>query len=117
MRHFHLLPIRLFLLRFSKNVIIGLAVIFFSLAFGMMGYHFFENLSWTDSFLNASMILSGMGPVNEMNTEAGKLFAGLYALFSGVIFLVVTAFIFSPVIHRLFHVFHLENSPSEQEAP
>ena len=74
----------------------------------MLGYHALENLSWIDSFLNASMILGGMGPVNELKTEAGKLFAGLYALFSGIVFLVIAGIIFAPLVHRLLHRFHFE---------
>ena len=80
----------------------------FALGIGMLGYHYLEQLSWLDSFLNASMILGGMGPVDALKTDAGKFFAGCYALFSGLIFLVVAGLLFSPAIHRLLHRFHFE---------
>lgn len=74
----------------------------------MLGYHEFESMSWLDSFLNAAMILGGMGPVDVLHTQAGKLFAGLYALFSGLMFLVAAGLFFSPLVHRLLHKFHFE---------
>ncbi len=86
----------------------GGTIILISLMVGMIGYRFFEDLDYIDAFLNASMILSGMGQVSPLTTDSGKIFAGLYALFSGVIFLVVTAVIFAPVVHRFLHKFHLE---------
>ena len=95
--------LRLFKYFLSASVIIGGA-----LGIGMIGYHSFESLSWTDSFLNASMILGGMGPVDTLKTEGGKLFAGCYALFAGLLFLVVAGLIFTPLIHRLLHKFHFE---------
>ena len=76
-----------------------------SLFGGMYGYHQLEKMNWVDSFVNAAMILSGMGPVDTLHTDAGKIFAGSYALFSGIIFLVVIAIIFVPLIHRFFHGF------------
>ena len=80
-----------------------------SLAFGMLGYHALESLPWVDAFLNAAMLLGGMGPVDMPHTEAGKLFAGLYALYSGMLFLVLTAILLAPVFHRVLHRFHLED--------
>lgn len=76
----------------------------------MAGYHYYESMSWVDAYVNAAMILSGMGPVNPLQTDAGKIFAGSYALFSGIVFLVVIAVIFAPVIHRFLHKFHLEET-------
>lgn len=102
------LPKYLFFSRLRRNILIGSVIILFSLGLGMLGYHHFENMSWVDAYVNAAMILSGMGPVSTLQTESGKLFAGTYALFSGIIFLVVVAIIFGPVIHRFFHQFHLE---------
>ncbi len=78
----------------------------------MVGYRFFEGLSWTDSFLNASMILGGMGPVDYMKNDGGKIFAGVYALYSGLAFLVVAGLLFGPVAHRILHSFHYD---SDQE--
>jgi hypothetical protein len=75
---------------------------------GILGYHFLEKLSWIDSLVNAAMILGGMGPVNELHTNLGKLFAAFYALYSGIVFLVVVAVILAPLYHRFLHRFHLE---------
>ncbi len=77
-----------------------------SLALGMAGYAWFEGLGWVDAFLNAAMILGGMGPVNLPSTAGGKLFAGIYALYSGLAVLVVAGIIFAPLLHRLMHRFH-----------
>ncbi len=89
------------------NGLIGLALLAISLIIGMLGYHFLENLSWLDSLLNASMILGGMGPVNELKTEAGKLFASFYALYSGIILLASVGILITPIFHRFLHHFHL----------
>lgn len=77
-----------------------------SLAAGMMGYRAFEGMSWIDAFVNAAMLLGGMGPVNPPQSHAGKLFAGLYALYAGLVFIVTAALLFTPVLHRLLHHFH-----------
>lgn len=103
-----LLPRRLFLRRVLRNAALALAFVAGSLALGMVGYHGTERLSWLDAFLNAAMILTGMGPVNGMHTTAGKLFAGCYALFSGVAFLTAVAVVFAPLFHRFLHRFHLD---------
>lgn len=103
-------PLPLFIWRLGRNMLIGLSIIFLSLLLGMAGYHYYESMSWVDAYVNAAMILSGMGPVNTLQTDAGKIFAGSYALFSGIVFLVVIAVIFAPVIHRFLHKFHLEET-------
>lgn len=74
----------------------------------MAGYHYFEEMSWVDAYVNAAMILSGMGPISPMQTVGGKLFAGSYALFSGIVFLFIMALIFAPIVHRFLHKFHME---------
>jgi hypothetical protein len=102
-----------FLRRLGHSFLIGCLLIGFSLGLGMLGYAYFEGLSLTDSFLNASMILGGMGPVNEMKTEAGKIFAGAYALYSGLAFLVLAGLIFGPIAHRILHRFHY--GPEERD--
>lgn len=107
------MPFRLFLTKLTKNLAIGFAIITFSLILGMEGYHHFEKMSWVDSYVNAAMILSGMGPTTTLQTSAGKIFAGTYALFSGIVFLVVIAIIFAPVIHRFFHHFHMDEDKSK----
>lgn len=104
-----LLPRKYFLLRLVRHVGMGLLLILLSLGIGVLGYHFFENLSWLDSLLNASMILGGMGPVNPVVTAAGKVFASLYALFSGIIFLAAASVMVAPVVHRILHQVHLDD--------
>ncbi|HJS17528.1 MAG TPA: hypothetical protein VJ785_02180 [Anaerolineales bacterium] len=83
-------------------------MILFSLGIGMLGYHYFESLSWIDSLLNASMILGGMGPVNGLYTISGKIFASFYALYSGIILLASVGVLAAPVFHRVLHRFQLE---------
>ena len=100
------LPMPAFLRRVAFNLMLGIAFIAVSLALGMAGYAYFEGLGATDSFLNAAMILSGMGPVAEMHTDAGKIFAGSYALYSGLAVLAAAGLVFAPVLHRLLHHFH-----------
>lgn len=98
---------QVFARRLALNGLVGLLLLGFSLAIGMMGYHFLENLSWIDSLLNASMILGGMGPVNPMQTNAGKFFASFYAIYSGVILLASVGVLAAPIFHRFLHHFHL----------
>jgi len=92
---------------------IGLGLILVSLAIGIAGYAITEKLSLLDAFLNASMILSGMGPLHNPQTVAGKLFAGFYALYSGFAVLAIAAIMFAPVLHRLFHRFHIEDTDDD----
>ena len=94
--------------RMARSMTLALALIGGSLLIGMAGYHEFEHMGWIDSFANASMILSGMGPLGELKTTTGKIFAGCYALFSGVAFLTSVGVVFAPVYHRFLHKFHLE---------
>ena len=103
-----LLPIGKFRLRVLTHAAVGFCLILASLSLGVLGYHHFEHLSWLDSLLNASMILGGMGPVNPVLTAGGKVFASAYALFSGVIFLIIVGVMMAPVGHRLLHSLHLE---------
>lgn len=88
---------------FAAAIIIGLA-----LAGGMYGYHTLEGLSWLDSFLNAAMLLGGMGPVDAMHTDAGKVFAGAYALACGLLFVLVAGVVLAPVLHRVLHALHVD---------
>ncbi len=83
-------------------------IILFSLSIGVLGYHYFEALSWLDSLLNASMILGGMGPVDALHTNAGKIFASFYALYSGIVLLASAGVLIAPIFHRFMHRFHLE---------
>ena len=95
---------------------VGLALIAGSLAIGIVGYMTLEGLGFIDAFLNASMILSGMGPLHNPTSTAGKLFAGFYALFSGFAVLAIAAIMFAPVIHRIFHRLHIADTQLEEKA-
>ncbi len=96
-------------LHLARNAWIGFMLIAIALFLGMLGYHVFEGMGWVDAFLNASMILSGMGPADPMVTTHGKLFAGFYALFSGLSFIAIVAVMLSPLIHRVLRKIHLES--------
>jgi len=95
---------------------VGIAMIVASLAIGIVGYMTLEGLGFIDAFLNASMILSGMGPLHNPTSTAGKVFAGLYALYSGFAVLAIAAIMFAPIIHRIFHRLHVADSELEQKA-
>jgi len=99
---------RQFFIRLAHSSAIALVLIAASLFIGMIGYRMLEGLSWMDSFLNASMLLGGMGPVNPPLTECGKLFAGLYALYCGLVVIFVAGLILAPVAHRVLHRIHVE---------
>ena len=104
-----LLPFDKFLLRLVRSVLLALCIIAVALGLGILGYHFIAAFSWVDSLVNASMILSGMGPVGDFRNDAGKVFASFYALFSGLAFITVAGIIVTPVAHRLLHWFHVED--------
>ena len=104
-----LLPRKAYYQRLARNAGIGALVIAGALGMGMLGYHSFEQMSWVDAFVNAAMILSGMGPVTTLQTEGGKIFAGCYALFSGIAFITSLGVVFAPAVHRFLHKFHLED--------
>lgn len=111
-----LLPLRAFMRRMAGHALFALAFVAGSLAIGVLGYHLIEGMPYIDSLLNASMLLGGMGPVGDLHTVAGKLFASGYALFAGIGFLVVAGVLFAPVIHRFLHKFHLELA-ADEDAP
>ena len=104
-----LLPFREFLNRLAQSAGFGMGIIAVSLLVGMGGYHLFEHLGWIDAFLNASMLLGGMGPVDAPKTTGGKLFAGLYALYCGLAVLAIAGIVLAPVVHRFLHRFHHES--------
>lgn len=108
-RHEPLLPRRDYYHRLARHGLIALGLLTAGLIVGMGGYHFLEGLPWIDAFANAAMILSGMGPLDPIKTAAGKLFAGAYAIFSGVAFLTTVGILLAPVVHRSLHKFHLES--------
>jgi hypothetical protein len=102
------LPPSRFLARLGKHFAFASGLVGCSLLVGMWGYEYFEQLGWRDAFLNSAMLLGGMGAVDPPRTDAGKLFAGFYALYSGLVFLVVAGLLFAPVAHRILHRFHWE---------
>lgn len=100
--------------RLIRNVAYSLVLVVFSLAVGMWGYHYFEDLGLVDSFVNAAMILSGMGPISLLIHDGSKIFAGVYALYSGFLAITITAFLLAPVAHRVLHSFHAELESDEE---
>ena len=102
-----LLPFRLFIIRLFRYAGFAFLLIGLSLGIGVIGYHYLNELSWLDAFLNASMILTGMGPVDPMKNDAAKWFASIYAIFSGVAFLSTVAVFLTPLVHRFLHQHHL----------
>lgn len=101
-----LLPARAFARRVLRHAAAALALVILSLAIGMAGYMHFEHLPWRDAFLNSAMLLGGMGPVDSPQSDGGKLFAGCYALYAGLVFLISVGVVLVPVMHRLLHRFH-----------
>ncbi len=98
-----------------RYFLVSMALLVVSFGIGTAGYHYYGNISRIDGFYNASMILSGMGPVNTMEHTAAKLFSSFYALFSGLVFLSTTAIIFAPLAHRMLHLIHIEDIQGSEE--
>ena len=103
-----LLPRKQFLQRILRHAAVALALLLLSLLLGMAGYAYFENLPWRDAFLNAAMLMGGMGPVDAPHTNGGKVFAGLYALYAGLFLLISAGIVLTPIVHRVMHRFHWE---------
>ena len=103
-----LAPIQTFYKKVWKFILVSLAILIFSLGIGVAGYHFMGDLPFIDALLNASMILTGMGPVDTMKTDAAKLFSSFYALFSGIAFLTTMAVLYAPLAQRFIHITHLD---------
>ncbi len=103
-----LAPARVYYRRILKNLAVGGLILLLALFIGILGYHFTDDISWIDSLHNASMILSGMGPVVEIKSNAGKWFSSMYAIFSGVVFITNIGVMLAPAVHRFFHKLHLE---------
>jgi hypothetical protein len=108
-----LLTRQAFIARMARCVLLCAAISVATLTLGMLGYHVLEKMPWPDAFANASMILAGMGPLGNLNTTAGKIFAGFYALFCGLIFCTIFALILAPIFHRCLHKFHLETGKAK----
>jgi len=102
------IPQRHFVRRVLLHILFVLALLVISLLMGMAGYVFFESLPWRDAFLNSAMLMGGMGPVDAPQTDGGKIFAGLYALYAGLVLLVAVALLLTPQLHRMMHKFHWE---------
>jgi len=100
------LPRAHFVRRLLLHIVAAVSMVLASLALGMAGYAWFEHLPWRDAFLNAAMLLGGMGPVDPPRTDGGKVFAGMYALYAGLVFLITAGIVFAPILHRLLHKFH-----------
>jgi hypothetical protein len=94
--------------RLARHAAFAFALTLLSLAIGMAGYMYFEDLPWRDAFLNSAMLMGGMGPVDAPKTPGGKLFAGIYALYAGLVFLIIAGLLLAPVVHRFLHRFHWE---------
>lgn len=107
-RHQPILPPRRFIIRVVRSIALSAGIVSAALGIGIFGYHEFAGLAWIDALVDASMILSGMGPVNSLTSDSGKIFASAYALFSGIIFLAISAIVIAPMLHRLLHHFHLD---------
>jgi hypothetical protein len=102
------LPVQQFIFRLLKHIGVAFVLGAVSLGGGMAGYHHFNHLSWLDSFVNASMILGGMGPVDPLASDAAKYFGGAYALYAGLLFVVIVGIIMAPVAHRILHRLHAD---------
>lgn len=108
-RHDRLAPRSVFIKRLIAALAFALGLILVALMIGIAGYHFIAGFNWIDSLLEASMILGGMGPIRELPNDGSKIFASMYALFSGLIFIGVMGLVLSPVIHRIMHKFHVDD--------
>lgn len=107
-RHQRLAPVSVFIKRLFVFLGIAILLVLCALFLGVAGYHWIAGLSWVDALLNASMILGGMGPVDLLTNPGAKIFASLYALFSGLVFIAVMGIVFSPIVHRMLHKFHVD---------
>ena len=102
-----------FILRLLRHLLVATIILVIALGIGVLGYHYLAGFAWVDSFLNASMILGGMGPVGELPCDSAKIFASLYALFSGLAFISMTGIVLVPVAHRVLHAFHIDEDDDD----
>ncbi len=114
-RHEPLAPRAIFFRRMVKYALLASGFIAVSLVIGMVGYHYVEGMSWIDAFVNSAMLMGGMGPVSELHTDAGKLFAGIYALYCGLVVIIAIGIVAAPLLHRILHHFHLEVANGNQD--
>ena len=109
-KHHKLAPVSVFMRRMAVYLGVVMLLIIGVLCIGIAGYHWLAGLHWVDALLNASMILGGMGPVNPLTNTGAKVFASVYALFSGLVFIAIMGILFAPMMHRLLHTFHMEDN-------
>lgn len=110
-----LAPRSVFARRIAWSIALSTAITLIALAIGVGGYHWIGELNWIDSLLNASMILGGMGPVDELHSDSAKVFASIYALLCGLVLVTSTGIVFAPILHRLLHSFHLDDQDIESK--
>ena len=108
-KHQKLVPMTVFMRRMAVHVVLVIVLVVGVLSIGVIGYHFLAGLPWVDSLLNASMILGGMGEIDPLPDTAAKIFASVYALFSGLVFIVIMGIFLAPIMHRVLHSFHMED--------
>ncbi|MDQ0466143.1 hypothetical protein QO010_003936 [Caulobacter ginsengisoli] len=106
-----------FLMRLVGNGVVSLIIIGVSVVGGMAGYHYTEHMSWLDAFANAAMIASGMGPLAPLETVAGKWFAGMYALYSGLVLVGASGLVLAPILHRVMHSLHVADDDDDKPEP
>ena len=114
-RHEKVVSLPHFFKRVGRYLAVAFLLILFSVGIGTLGYYHLGNLTWIDSFHMASMILTGMGPVAEMNSLSAKLFSSFYALYSGIAFLSITAVFFAPIVHRVLHILQVEDNQEREK--
>lgn len=112
-KHQKLVPVAVFMRRMATYILLAILLILGVLSIGVIGYHYLAGLTWVDSLLNASMILGGMGEIDPLTNTAAKIFASVYALFSGLVFIAIMGIFFAPIMHRVLHSFHMENKELE----
>jgi len=114
-KHQKLISKSRFYVRILEHLVVAIGLVFISIGGGAIGYHFIEGLSWIDSIYNASMILTGMGPVSILHKDISKIFAALYAIYGGIVLLAITGIILAPLAHRLLHLFHLREEEGDAD--
>lgn len=114
-KHEKLAPVSVFVKRLIESILLALLLIAAALFLGVAGYHWIAGLSWVDALLEASMILGGMGAISPLSTNAAKIFASCYALFSGLMFIAIMGVVLGPFVHRFLHKFHLDESDQKEK--
>jgi hypothetical protein len=109
-KHEKLAPVSVFIRRIALSLLTAVVLALAALFIGIAGYHWIAGFDWVDSLLEASMILGGMGPVNQLTSQSAKVFAAVYALFSGLMFIAVMGIVFAPIMHRMLHTFHIDDN-------